>query len=97
LCHVFCSCAFSFADVLKLCIIPTYNFADVQMKQLLCYVFCSCTFTLSVVNCFHSCTIFSQQHGHGNFTEYCTGNAIVTLGKITGTVIGQVTIPVMLS
>jgi hypothetical protein len=32
LCHVFCSCAFCLADVLKLCIIPTYNFADVQMK-----------------------------------------------------------------
>jgi hypothetical protein len=32
LCHVFCSCAFFFADVLNLCIIPTYNFADVQMK-----------------------------------------------------------------
>jgi hypothetical protein len=32
LCHVFCSCAFCFADVLKLYIIPTYNFADVQMK-----------------------------------------------------------------
>ncbi len=59
LCHVFCSCAFSFADVLKLCTIPTYNFADVQMKYLLCYVFCSCTFSLSVVNCFRSCTIFS--------------------------------------
>jgi hypothetical protein len=32
LCNVFCSCAFCLADVLKLCIIPTYNFADVQMK-----------------------------------------------------------------
>ena len=32
LCHVFCSCAFCLADVLKLCIIPTYIFADVQMK-----------------------------------------------------------------
>jgi hypothetical protein len=31
--HVFCSCAFCLADVLKLCIIPTYNFADVQMKK----------------------------------------------------------------
>ncbi len=28
----FCSCAFCLADVLKLCNIPTYNFADVQMK-----------------------------------------------------------------
>jgi hypothetical protein len=32
LCHIFCSCVFCFADVLKLYIIPTYNFADVQMK-----------------------------------------------------------------
>jgi hypothetical protein len=31
LCHGFYSCAF-FADVLKLCIIPTYIFADLQMK-----------------------------------------------------------------
>ncbi len=30
--HVFCSCAFCLADALKLCIIPTYNFADVHMK-----------------------------------------------------------------
>ncbi len=59
LCYVFYSCAFSFADVLKLCTIPTYNFADVQKKYLLCYIFCSCTFSLSVVNCFRSCTIFS--------------------------------------
>jgi hypothetical protein len=32
LCHVFCSCAFCLADMVKLCFIPTYNFADVQMK-----------------------------------------------------------------
>jgi hypothetical protein len=32
LCHVFCSCGFSFEDVLKLCTIPTYSSADVQMK-----------------------------------------------------------------
>jgi hypothetical protein len=32
LCHAFCSCTFFLADVLKLCSIPTYNFADVQMK-----------------------------------------------------------------
>jgi hypothetical protein len=39
LCHVFCSCAFSFGDVLKLCNIPTYNFADVQMKYTCCVMY----------------------------------------------------------
>jgi hypothetical protein len=56
LCHAFCSCAF-FSDLLKLRIIPMYNFADVQMKYLMCYLFCSCAFSLSVVNYFCSCMV----------------------------------------
>jgi hypothetical protein len=56
LCHVFCSCAFSFADVLKLCTIPTYNFADVQMKCLLCML---CIMQLYIQ--FVSCELFSER------------------------------------
>ncbi len=32
---------------------------------------------------------------YNNLPNYCTSNDIVTLQKITGTVIGQVTVPVM--
>jgi hypothetical protein len=53
LCHVFCSCAFSFADVLKLYIVGKGKlplcifFAIVQFVLQLCHVFCSCTFSFA--------------------------------------------------
>ncbi len=39
----------------------------------------------------------STHYRYGNFADYCTGDAIVTLCKITGMVISQVTVQVMLS
>jgi hypothetical protein len=41
--------------------------------------------------------IQKPKHCHGNWPSYHTGKDIVTLRKITGTVIGQITIPVMTS